>query len=62
MTQIRFFPNKLQKAYSKKQTVVASVRDFCSDQGLELQKYFVYFKISNRRAGEKDPMKAGEMF
>jgi hypothetical protein len=30
-------------------------RDFVPRQGLKAQEYFVYFKLSNRSIGAKDP-------
>jgi hypothetical protein len=31
-------------------------------EGLEAQKYFVYFKLSNRTDDAKDPLREGEAF
>ncbi len=36
--------------------IAQAARDFASGQGLEPKEYFVYFEVTNRSTGAKDPL------
>jgi hypothetical protein len=46
----------------QKRIVDSAARDFGTSESLELQEYFVYFKIPNCTIGSKDPAQGGKAF
>ncbi|MDY6179516.1 MAG: hypothetical protein SPI15_01575, partial [Candidatus Faecousia sp.] len=59
--RIRRSGNKLPtqcrpKGAAERTDYAQTARDFGSDQGLEPQESFMDFKVTNRRAGAKDPL------